>query len=320
MAGPADEPQVVAPQTGAVPLEQAPAEAAPVVAAESAPAEQPVVAAETAAAEAPAAEKAATVAETASLLESATLEEPKPEGDKKPAEAAPAEVKAEEKAADAPKEGDQPKTADGDKKPVEAAKEGDQPKPEEKPAEPPKLEPVEYKFELPEGFNLADDLKTQFTGVLDGFRQDPSNVQPLVDFHVAEVNRIVEKIGDDQHRVFNDTRREWQKQIKGDEEFGGAGFETSSKAVARMRDLLVSSHKPGTPEYDRQAKEANEFFRITGAGDHPVLWRILHNAARYLDEAPLPPANIGPAPGGRAPNGSKRSMLYDNPTSPNNRS
>lgn len=296
MAGEKDEPQVVAPQTGPVPLEAAP------VAEVAAIAEAPVVAAEVVAEApiveaAPVAEVPPTVAETPSLLEGAALEEAKPEV------VAEGEKPAEEKPIEAPKEGEKP--ADGE-----------QPKPEEKPAE---LAAVDYKFELPEGFNLPDDQKTAFTGLLDGFRKEPGNVQPLVDFHVAEVGRVIERVALDQHRVFNDTRKQWRDQIKGDEEFGGAGFETSTKAVARMRDLLVSSHPVGTPEYDRQAKEANDFFRITGAGDHPVLWRILHNAARFFDEAPLPPSNINPAPGGRAPNGSKRSMLYDNPTSPNNR-
>lgn len=279
MADAKDEPQVIAPNTGPVPLEVAP------VAEVAAVAEVPVAAAEVMpVAEAPAAEAPATVAETPSLLEGAALEE----------------VKAEEK------------TAEGDK-PAEV----EQPKPEDKPVE---LAAVDYKFELPEGFNLPDEQKTAFTGLLDGFRKEPGNVQPLVDFHVAEVGRVIDRVAQDQHRVFNDTRKQWRDQIKGDEEFGGAGFDTSTKAVARMRDLLVSSHPVGTPEYDRQAKEANDFFRITGAGDHPVLWRILHNAARYLDEGGLPPANINPAPGGRAPNGSKRSIMYDNPTSPNNRS
>lgn len=309
MADAKDEPQIVAPQTGAVPLEVAPV--AEVAAVADAPPIEAAPVAEAPAAEAPAADPPASVAETPSLLEDAKLEEAKPE--EKPAEG---EKPAEEKPADEPKEGDQAKAPEGDKKPEEAPTEGDQPKPEEKAVE---FAPVDYKFELPEGFDLPADQKTAFTGVLDGFRKEPGNVQPLVDFHVAEVGRVIERVAQDQHRIFNDTRKQWRDQIKGDEEFGGAGFETSTKAVARMRDLLVSSHPVGTPEYDRQSKEANDFFRITGAGDHPVLWRILHNAARFFDEAPLPPSNINPAPGGRAPNGSKRSIMYDNPTSPNNR-
>ncbi len=282
---------------------------APVVVADAPVADAPVVA-DAPAADAPAESKPATVADTPSLLEEAAAPDGKPkpadaEGEKPAEEAKPADEKpAEEKPAEKP--------ADADAEKAEADK------PKEEAAAAPEVPPVEYKFELPENVTLPDERKTELFGVLDAFRADPSNMQPLIDFHVAEVNRQSEHLAQQQHDVFNDTRKTWRDQIKSDEEMGGSGFQTTVKAVARARDALVSSHPEGSPEYIRQHQEANEFFRITGAGDHPVLWRMLHNATRFLDEAKPLPTDVSPAPQGRQP-GSKRGLLYNHPTSPNNK-
>lgn len=303
----ADEPELTvngAPSTesAAPPASSVATEApAPAVAESAAP---PAEAPKTAAAP----ETPKTVAETPSLLEEVKApgseEPPKTEEPKVEAktEEPKTEAKPEEKPAEAPKEGE---------KPAEA-------KTEEAPVEKPPLAPVEYKYELPETVKLPDELKTEFHGVLDGLRADPSNVQPLIDFHIKAMTGFEKAVSQRQHDVFNTTRTQWQDQIKSDEEMGGSGFETTKSTVARMRDKLVSSAKPGSERYQKEMQEAQQFFRVTGGGDHPVLWRILHNAARWLDEPTPPPAEIKPAPQGRAP-GDRRSLLYNNPTSPNNR-
>ena len=93
-------------------------------------------------------------------------------------------------------------------------------------------------------------------------------------------------------------------------------------AIARMRDMLVSTAKPGTDQYKADHQELEQFLRVTGAGDHPVFLKMLHNAARWFDEPqakdlpdnPRPPPNNGRAPGrGRA-------ALYDHPSSVKGRS
>ena len=53
-----------------------------------------------------------------------------------------------------------------------------------------------------------------------------------------------------------------------------------------MRDQLV--HPSDMPAF-------NEFLRTTGAGDHPMFLKLLHNASRYLDEGAAP-ANAGAPP------------------------
>ena len=51
------------------------------------------------------------------------------------------------------------------------------------------------------------------------------------------------------------------------------------------------------------------FAAMTGAGDHPLFLKLLHRAARYVDEPGLPPPSPKPPPGnGRAPSGGLRSI------------
>lgn len=217
--------------------------------------------------------------------------------EKKGAEPAKAEAKpAEKKAEEAPKE--------GETKPVEFQK-------------------VEYDYKLPDNVKLSDDEKGSLNGLLDDFRKDPAkSLQPLVDFHVQAVNKIVEQVRNDQQEVFRRTRGDWQKAIKSDPILGGNGFETAKVVVAEGRDFFVSEHEPGTPEYDRDTREFDHLTKYTGAGDHPAFWRLLYNMGQFRRSVlgRQGPPNIQAAPHGRAPNARGRASLYDNPTSPNNKS
>ncbi len=142
---------------------------------------------------------------------------------------------------------------------------------------------------------MDDATKTSFHSALDAFRADPAKgAQPLIDLHNTTMQQYADHLSQEQHRVWNDTRRGWVTETMADEELGGAGYQTSMGAIARMRDLLV-------PESRRAAFE--QMLSTTGVGDHPEFLRILHNAARIYDEAPMPPpgprppADIGKAPG-----------------------
>lgn len=283
--------------TGAVetaaPVVEAPVVAAPVVEAPVVPVvEAPVVA------EAP-----KPVSETPSLLEEIAAP-----GDVPPVEVKPAD-------GEKPKEGEPAKPAEAPKvdaegKPiVEAAPVADAP-----------LAPVEYKYEMPEGFTLVPEYRADLHSVIDGIRKDPTNLQPLIDLHAKRMRETIEGLTQSevtrQHQVFNNTRKDWQDVIRNDPEMGGNGFETTKGAVARMRDLLVSSAKPGSKQYIQDLKEASEAFRVTGMGDHPVMWRILHNAARYLDEPAMPSSEVGaPASNGRPPGQNRKGLIYDHASS-----
>jgi len=204
----------------------------------------------------------------------------------KPAEAKPAEPAAVEvKPADAPK----PEA----EKPVEAAA-----------AEPVAPEPVAYEYALPETLSMDDGTKGKFHSALDAFRADPAKgAQGLIDLHNENLQQYADHVAREQYRVFGETRKGWQTSVMADEELGGAGYETSMGAIARMRDLLV-------PEGRREA--FNTMLTVTGVGDHPEFLRLLHNAARIYDEAPMPQPGARPPADAGKPQGRGLRGLYRN--------
>jgi hypothetical protein len=238
------------------------------------------------------------------------------------AEAKPAEPKVEAKpAADAkPAEGEKPAA---ETKPVDAEKpaEGEKPAAETKPAESAKPEPVEYKYTLPETLKLDDATKAELHAALDDFRADPAaNAQKLIDLHNKSIEAFAKQVAQDQRTTFYATRDTWRKEIMADPILGGAGHQTAAGAVARMRDKLVDPADLKPRKFDDGAPRLSafdEFLETTGAGDHPALWRMLHNAARYLDEPAPPPPNARPAAnnGRRGPRRVRE--LYDHQRSGN---
>lgn len=216
---------------------------------------------------------------------------------------ADAKAAAEKKAAD--------EKAAAEKAAEEAKKAGDEAKTE---AEKPPLEPVEYKYTLPETLKMDDALKADVHAAFDQFRADPANPQALIDLHNREMTRYAEQVERDQHRVFAETRAGWRKEIMADPDIGGANHDTAKMAVAAMRDMFASSAKPGTEDYQRDMKEFDDFLRITGAGDHPVLWKLLHRVSATFKSPSARGGNINPpADIGRS---SKRGSVYTHPSSP----
>lgn len=228
--------------------------------------------------------------------------------------------------------------AEAEKTAADAAKaEPDAAKPEEiaKPVEPeaakpaeaaPPTEPVKFEFKLPEALKTTpadNQILQKFTTILGAPKSPQETGQALLDLHAEAMEQYSGQVAKDtlaeQHRVFNRMRDNWSKDVLADPEIGGAGHRTAMSAIARARDMLVSSARPGTPKYQSDIKAFDDFLRITGAGDHPVFLKVLHNAARYFDEPALPPENAQPPKdNGKAPGKSAR-VLYDNPRSNPNR-
>lgn len=232
------------------------------------------------------------------VVEAAPADPVKPEGGDQPTdkpEAKPVEVKpAEEKPAEVKADAPVPEPV----KPAEVV-----------------LAPVEYKYELPETIKLDDTTRGEFHSALDEFRKDPNvGSQKLINMYNDQMTKYDAQLRQEQHAAFIKTKSTWENEIKSDPELGGAGYDTASKAVARMRDRFVSRHAPGTPEYQSDFNSFDGFLRATGAGSHPAMWRYLHNLAWFMDEPTVPSAEINPAPNnGKSPQGGR--VLYDNPRS-----
>lgn len=226
-----------------------------------------------------------------------------------------------DKPAEPPKEGDQPKDAKAEEKPEEPAKEGDQPKPEEakaeeKAAEPPALEPVEYEYTVPEQIVMDDARRGQFKEALDGFRADPkAGAQKLLDMHTEALVAHDKAVRQQQWDVFNETKKGWRDQVLADEMIGGAGHRTAMTAIATARNAFVSDHPFGSKEYKADVAEFVNALDSTGAGDHPAILKFIYRVARRMNEPAAPHVlDLKPAPDAHRRKGGD--TLYDNDRSP----
>lgn len=261
----ADAPAAIAAPAAGETVAPAPAAEAPVV--------QPVV-------EAPVVEAPVVAEKVPSLLESAEA----PADPLKPAEEKPVEAKpAEEK----PVVEDKPV----EEKPAEEVKPAEEAKPEEEVAivEPPVLDPVDYKYELPEVVVMDDAQRGEFHTALDAFRANPvEGAQSLIEMHTKAMTQYAEKVSRDQWDAFADTKKRWQVDTMADEQIGGNNWNTAKKQIALVRDQFVSRHPRGSDEY---VAERNSFIHMldsTGAGDHPAMLKFLHNFARFVNEPAAP--------------------------------
>lgn len=329
MADPAN-PSTQPPVQQEPPVAAAPAQPAPQEPGAAAPSPEaaaippaPAVIPEPAPAAAPAAEAAKPPEPVPSLLQEFAKDAAKP-GDK------PSEPT---KDAAAPKDGEKPKeepakAADKDAAKPAEAKAAEAPKPEEakpaeaaKAAEPAKPEPVEYKYELPAVLKMDDATKGEVHALLDGFRADPTKgAQALIDFHAKSMTDYAEKLQadlrKDQWDTFNATRKQWATEVKADDEIGGAGYQTSMGAIARMRDLVAEDMMVARKWDDGSPRKSqlDEFLETTGAGDHPVFLKMMHRFARFFDEAGPPPPNPQPLPnGGQKPQRRMKDLYADGP-------
>lgn len=190
----------------------------------------------------------------------------------------------------------------------------EKPKPADKPPEATPLPegaevaPVVYQpFSFPEGIKADDSVLGELSNLFGSAKVPQDVAQKIIDTGTKAMGDYAAHIAAEQHRIFNETRAGWVKEVMSDAVLGGVGHQTAMGAVARMRDLLV-------PPEDRAAWD--QMLTYTGAGDHPALIRMLHHAAQIFDE----PAPLGTTPrptgtdGGKPPRGGIRS-LYDHPSS-----
>lgn len=210
------------------------------------------------------------------------------------------------------KPGEKPAEVAAEKPKDDAAKAPEAAKPEA--AAP--IDLTAHAFTLPEVLKADDAQIGEFKSLLQEALTKPAEAgQKLLDMHASAMTNFATQVRKEQYDTFNTTKAGWEKQILADPEIGGAGHQTASAAIARARDNLISSARPGTPKYQADLKEFEEFQAVTGAGSHPVFWRMLHNAARYLDEPGLPAADPKPPASNGRSGGRLSQVLHDNPRS-----
>ena len=124
----------------------------------------------------------------------------------------------------------------------------------------------------------------------------PAHAQRAIDMFNEAATAFVAEYQKNVIQVWNKTQRDWEQAIMAHPTLGGAAFPVVRATVARVRDALVSDHRPDDPRHEKDMGRLNDMLRITGVGNHPVFWEMLHRAARYIDEGPPPAPNAKPTP------------------------
>lgn len=190
---------------------------------------------------------------------------------------APAGDKPADKAADAtdaPKADAKP--AEG--KPADKPAEGEKPKEGEEGDKPKEGAPEQYAdFTLPEGVSIDEAKATEFKEFAKANNLTQDAAQALVDRHVEALKEVAHA----PYKLWEDTQKEWQAEIKKDPEIGGAKYEENIGYAAKALDAF------GGPKL----REALSF---TGAGNNPEIVRAFVRVGKAMSE--------GGFVGGRASN------------------
>lgn len=174
---------------------------------------------------------------------------------------------------------DAPKTdaAPPEAKPAEA-------KPAEVKAVEPEAEkpafPVYAEFKMPEGFKAEPEKIQGYTNILGKYNIPQDAGQELVDFHASQMRALSDQFAKQQVDTFNDTQRQWVKDI--DKEFGN------------KRDTAISNAKWVIDQYGGNKQQKEELWGVlnfTGAGNHKSTIRVFNNIAKQLRERGAPPIN-----------------------------
>ncbi len=126
--------------------------------------------------------------------------------------------------------------------------------------------PDEYEpFDVPEGMERDEEGLKEFADVARELDLPQAKAQKLVDLS----NRITQRNMDAAYQVWADKQNEWAGEVRNDKDLGGSNFE-QSKANAKAFVL----------QYGGQ--EALDALKITGAGNHPAVFRVLARAGKEM--------------------------------------
>lgn len=180
------------------------------------------------------------------------------------AEAAPAEAPPAEPAAEAAPEGEKP--------PAEGENRDNAPQ-----------FPVYEAFKLGEGLELAPEQSSALNNLLGKHNLSQEAAQEIVDFGSSILKGAQERLQQQQHDVFADTRRGWVKDFE--------------KMAGNRRNTMLNDAKQAIADALPDQKQRTELWQVlafTGAGDHPAVIRLLSNIGKRARERGAP-ASTTPA-------------------------
>lgn len=127
--------------------------------------------------------------------------------------------------------------------------------------------PEKYEFEFPEGFEVDEDLQTEFQDVAKELGLTQDNAQKLVNMQADFMHKVAEK----QQEAWASTTQEWADNAKNDKEFGGEAFDESVGVARKALDAFGSDG-------------LKEVLDMTGAGNHPEVIRAFYKIGKAMAE------------------------------------
>lgn len=185
-----------------------------------------------------------------------------------------------------------------------------EPKTEAKPEDKPKAPegaPEKYEdFKAPEGYELDKTMAAEAGTLFKKMNLSQAQAQELVDFYSAKSAEIANR----GLQTVKDMRAGWLDQIKTSNEyqreFGADGkIKTDSKVLAGMARMIDSVADK------KLAGEVRQALDLTGAGDHPAIFKFFDMLAKHFSEG-TPVRGNGPSPHGTdQPNSGRRSAAQE---------
>ncbi len=142
-------------------------------------------------------------------------------------------------------------------------------KPEAKTEAKPEGAPAAYTdFKAPDGYTLSPDTIAAATPIFKELGLNQDQAQKLVDFHAKAMVDAAKA----PNEAYTALRTDWQTKTKSD--YPGPALETAKTEIGRMLTALPA-------DVTSAFREAMD---LTGAGDHPAVFKALHKLAAFVTE------------------------------------
>ena len=138
-------------------------------------------------------------------------------------------------------------------------------------------EPIEYKFELPEGVSMADETLEGLKTLAGDLKLDQEGADKVKDLGVA----MLKKWETAQSEALEAMRTEWADASKSDKEIGGAKFDENLAGAKAAMDKFA------TPEL-------TAFLNESGLGNHPEMIRLFWKLNNQISDDALVSGNPAP--------------------------
>lgn len=113
------------------------------------------------------------------------------------------------------------------------------------------------------------------------------------------------------YQAFADLQKTWQDKIKSNPEYGGAKLSAAVEQIRKGVQSIFATPDAKPDEVAARMAEFDDALKVTGAGNSPVLFEVLHKAFGRLAEGNHVVGNA--PPGGRKPTAAE--TIYTHPTS-----